>query len=122
MARRTTTTVIRILLLFTIVLADHPPGGLKLLDSYKYRASHTTDTINGVIFKDGGLSIEFESGISEGYAADPKDKAKYLWYREQIVNGNRVFLALGEFGAATKWKPERPRGTKLDRVLMVTFP
>jgi len=65
MARRTTTTVICISLLFTIVLADHPPGGLKLLESYKYRGSHTTDTINGVIFKDGGLSIEFESGISE---------------------------------------------------------
>jgi hypothetical protein len=123
MNRITTTTVICILLLLTTALADDPPyGGLKLLDGYRYKRSRTTDTINGVIYKDGGLSIEFESGISEGYAADPRQKAKYVWYREQIINEHKIFLALGEGGAATKWKPERPRSATLGRVLMVTFP
>lgn len=123
MARSKSTTFISILLLFTTALADDAPyGGLKLLEGYKYRRSRTADTINGLIFKDGGLSIEFESGISEGYAADPGEKSKYLWYREQVVNGHNVFLALTEIGAATKWQPERPRPAKLGRVLMVTFP
>lgn len=123
MARVTTTTVICIFLLFTTALADDPPyGDLKLLDGYRYRRSRTTDTINGEIYKEGGLSIEFESGISEGYAADPKQKAKYLWYREQVINGHKIFVALGERGAATAWKPERLRGATLGRVLIVTFP
>jgi hypothetical protein len=123
MTRITTTTVICILLLFTTALADDPPyGGLKLLDGYRYKRGRTMDTINGLIYKDGGLSIEFESGISEGYAADPEQKAKYLWYREQLINGHKVFLALGEGDTATKWKPERPRSSKLGRVLIVTFP
>lgn len=123
MTRTTTTTAICILLLFTTALADEPPyGGLKLLDGYRYKRSRTTDTINGMIFKDGGLTIEFESGISEGYAVDPGQKAKYAWYREQVINGHKVFLALAEGSAATKWKPERPRSASLGRVLMLTFP
>lgn len=108
MTKVTTAMVICIFLLFTTALADDPPyGDLKLLDGYRFRRSPSTDTINGVIYKQDGLSIEFESGISEGYAADPKQKAKYLWYREQIINGHKIFLALAESGAAT-WKPERP--------------
>ena len=54
--------------------ADLPYGSVKLLDGYKYKRSHTFDTINGLIYKDGGLTIAFESGISEGYAVDPKEK------------------------------------------------
>ena len=54
-----------------------PYGGMRLLDGYKFKRSHTFDTINGLIYKAGGMTIEFESGISEGYAAKPENKDKY---------------------------------------------
>ena len=38
---------------------DQPYGGIKLLEGYKFKRSHTFDTINGVIYKDDGLTIEF---------------------------------------------------------------
>lgn len=101
---------------------DLPYGNVKLLDGYRYERSHTFDTINGRIHKDGGLSIEFESGINEGYAVDPKEQKNYLWYRQQEINGHKVFLALAQSGVGTKWDPEKPRGPKPRRILMVTLP
>jgi hypothetical protein len=68
------------------------------------------------------LTIEFESGISEGYAVKSKNKNKYIWYREQIVYGNKVLLALTKSGVGTVWKPENPRSSKQNHILMVTFP
>lgn len=104
------------------VALDQPYGGIRLLDGYKFKRSSTVDTINGVIYKEGGLTIEFESGISEGYAADPKERAKYIWYREQVVGGHKVMLALAKPGVGTVWKPERPRGSAPGNILIVTFP
>ena len=114
-----------ILVLFLVTPArafDQPYGGIKLLDGYKFKRSSTIDTINGIIYRDGGLSIEFESGISEGYAVEPKNKNRYIWYREQIVNGHKVMLALTKSNVRTVWKPEHPRSSKPSNVLMVTFP
>lgn len=104
------------------VALDRPFGGLRLLDGYQYKRSNTVDTINGVIYREGGLSIEFESGISEGYAADPKERAKYIWYREQVVGGHKVMLALTRPGMGAAWKPEKPRGSPPGNILIVTFP
>lgn len=101
---------------------DQPYGDVKLLEGYKYKRGGTVDTINGVIHKEGGLSIEFESGISEGYAANPKEKDKYLWYREQVINGHKVMIALTKSGGGTVWEPKKPRGPKPRKILMVTFP
>lgn len=101
---------------------DQPYGGVRLLDGYKFKRSHTVDTINGVIYKDGGLTIEFESGISEGYAVDPKSRAKFVWYREQVIGGHKVMLALTKPGVGTVWKPETPRNSPPGNVLIVTFP
>jgi hypothetical protein len=119
----------RLLLIATLSLLpvqalalDQPYGGLRLLDGYKFKRSSTTDTINGLIYKEGGLTIEFESGISEGYAADPKGRAKYVWYREHVVGGHKVMLALTKPGVGTAWKPEKPRGSSPANILMVTFP
>jgi hypothetical protein len=110
-----------VLLLVSGVLADdHPFGNLKLLEGYKYKRSRTFDTVNGVIYKDGGLRIEFESGMNEGYAADPKEQKTYVWFREQEINGHKVFLALTLPGVGTRWQPITPRRT--NRILMVTFP
>jgi hypothetical protein len=116
-------TAFCILLLASAGFADDPPyGSVKLLDGYKYERSHTLDTINGVIYKDGGLRIEFESGMNEGYAVDPKEQKNYVWFRQQEINGHKVFLALTEPGVGTKWEPEKPRAPKPRRILMVTFP
>lgn len=101
-----------------------PYGNLKLLEGYEYQRNKTIDTINGVIYRaDGsGLVIEFESGISEGYAVNPKKKDHYVWFREQVVNGNKVYLALTIFGPDVSWQPKKRRGSPGGKVLMVTFP
>ena len=112
-----------VLFLGLAIFADDPPyGNVKLLDGYKYKRSRTFDAINGLIYKEGGLSIEFESGISEGYAVDPKERKDYIWFRQQEINGHKVFLALTESGVGTKWEPEKPRSPKPRRILMITFP
>ena len=116
-----TAFLITALVLFTTGFVDDQPyGSVKLLEGYKYRRTQTTDAIGGMIYKEGGLTIEFESGISQGYAADPRQRDRYTWFRVQEVNGHKVFVALGEIGKTTKWKPQRPRQS--GGVLMVTFP
>src|SRR6266850_4819184 len=109
MTRAMIRTSVCFLVLLSSALADDPPYvGIRLLDGYKYQRISNFDTINGVIYKDGGLRIEFEAGISEGYAVSSKDKANYMWFREQMVNGHRVFLALTESGTGTRWEPKHP--------------
>jgi len=102
--------------------SDEAYGGIRLLEGYKYRKGYTVDALIGSISKEGGLLIEFEAGLSQGYAADPKDKGKYLWYREQAVNGRKVMLALIKPGLKTVWEPEKPRSRELGNILLITFP
>lgn len=103
------------------LVPDEPYGGLKLLEGYKFERSHTSDSINGIISKEGGLRIEFESGISEGYAVQVEKKATYIWYQEQVANGHRVMVALTK-PDDTKWRPQKSRKPKRKQILMVTFP
>jgi hypothetical protein len=103
-------------------IEPRPKGWAKLLDGYKYKRSHTFDTINGLIYKEDGLSIVFESGISEGYAVELKKQKDYIWFRQQEINGHNVLLALTESGVGTKWEPEKPRSPNPRRILMITFP
>lgn len=111
-------------LILTLSTSAHDPpyGNVKLLDGYRYKRSRTFDTINGLIYKVDGLSIKFESGTGEGYAADPKESKTYLWFRQQQINGHKVFVALTDFGVGTRWEPDKRRGPNPGRILMVTFP
>lgn len=124
MTKAIATMAVSVLLLLSTALADDPPyGNIKLLEGYKYKRSHTFDTINGLIYKEGGgLSIEFEEGINEGYAVHREERSKYIWYREQTVNGHKVFLALAESDIGTTWQPEKPRSAKPRKILMVSIP
>lgn len=122
MSKKITIAIVCLLLSVSPVRADDPPyGGVKLLKGYSYERSRAVDTINGRIYKENGLSIEFESGISEGYAVDSKQQKGYLWYREQEINGHKVFVALTRPGVNTRWEPKKPRRADI-RILMATFP
>ena len=112
-----------VLVLTFVVIGDDPPyGNLRLLDGYKYQRSKTVDTINGRIYNADGFSIEFESGISEGYAADPTKRREYIWFREQTINGNKVYLAFTKPGVGTQWEPVNRRKSNTGRIVLVTFP
>jgi hypothetical protein len=72
-----------------------PPQGVRLLAGYKHKAATDFEgTGAGEIWKDGGLKIRYEMGLSQGQAVEPNERGKYLWYREQIVNGRVVRFAL----------------------------
>jgi hypothetical protein len=71
-----------------------PPGNLRLLEGYSIRRTLALDTMNATIEGKSGLRIEFEAGFSEGPLVQPERKATYEWYREQVVDGHQVYLAL----------------------------
>jgi hypothetical protein len=110
------------LLPLSVNAADQPIGGVKLLDGYKIKKDWAVDAAAWTIYKDGGLLIEYEAEMNEGLWADAKDRSQYLWYREQLVNGHKVMLALIKPGLKTVWEPDHPRSPKLGKILLVTFP
>jgi hypothetical protein len=114
--------LILIFLLPIQILASDNYGGIKLLDGYKIKKGRAVDAATWTIYKEGGLTIEFEAGMNEGLWADPKEKDKYVWYREQNVNGHKVMLALIKPGLKTVWEPDKPRSTEAGNILLVTFP
>jgi hypothetical protein len=97
-------------------------GDIKLLDGYKIKKGWAVDAATWTIYKEGGLTIDFEAGMNEGLWADPKNRADYLWYREQTVNGHRVMLALIKPGLKTVWEPNHQRSPEFGNILLVTFP
>ena len=97
-------------------------GGITLLDGYKVKKAWAVDAVTWTIYKEGGLTIDFEAGMNEGLWADSKQLDKYLWYREQFVNGHKVMLALIKPGFKTVWEPDHPRNRKPGNILLVTFP
>ncbi len=109
-------------LLSSHISASDRFGGIRLLDGYKIKTGMAIDAAAWTIYKEGGLIIEFEAGMNEGLWADPKNKNKYEWHREQIVNGHKVLLALIKPGQKTVWEPSNPRSQEPGHILLVTFP
>lgn len=88
--------------------ADEPattPDGLKLLPEYKHEKEKGKDTHVGKYWKEGGVAFRYDIGRLAGNAVKAQEKDNLLWYKEQVVDGRPVQLAL----------------TK-DRTLYVTFP
>ena len=87
-------TILIGILPFNLCALDQSFGGIRLLDGYRVKKGWAVDAATWSIFREGGLLIEFEVGMNEGLWADAKEKDKYLWYREHVVNGHKVMLAL----------------------------
>jgi len=100
----------------------HSNGNIRLLDGYKIKKARTVDALTWTIYKEGGLTIDFEAGPNEGLWADAQKQEDYLWYREQVLNGHKVMLALVKPGLRTVWEPDHPRSPELGNILLVTFP
>ena len=101
---------------------EHTFGGVQLLSGYFARRTPATDAVAWRIEGKSGLIIHFESGPSEGRAVDEKNKKKYAWYREQIVNGHKVLLALVKPGLKTDPDLDAERSLPPGNILLVTFP
>ncbi len=70
------------------------PGGIQLLPGYKHEKLKGIDTRVGKIWKDGGLSFSYDIGKGAGNQAKGQDKKNVLWFKEQVVAGHAVQLAL----------------------------
>jgi hypothetical protein len=96
-------------------------GGLKLLEGYTLQRGSAIDAVAWTIEGKDGFRISFEAGPSEGPAAEPSEKSKYSWYREQTVNGYPVRFALVKAGVKTQWESSNSRGLPPGNILLVTF-
>jgi hypothetical protein len=72
-----------------------PPKGIRLLAGYKHKSATDFEGNQvGEISKSDGVKVKYEIGFSQGMAVDPDQKATYVWYREQKVNGRITRYAL----------------------------
>jgi hypothetical protein len=97
-------------------------GGIKLLEGYKVKKDSAVDSVAWTIYKKEGLTIEFEAGLNQGFAADKNHIEQYAWYQEQEINGNKVMLALIKPNLKTVFEPSDPRSKETGNILLVTFP
>jgi hypothetical protein len=102
--------------------SDGVIGGIRLLEGYKVKKQLAVDAFAGKIEKEGGATIEFEAGPSEGPWANPGDMKLYAWYKEQTINGHKVMIALIKPGLRTGWEPDSTPVSKPGSILLVTFP
>ena len=75
------------------------------MPEYKHVKEKGKDTSVGKVWKEGGVTFWYDIGRLAGNAVKAQEKDNLLWYKEQVVDGGPVQLAL----------------TK-DRILYVTFP
>ena len=87
---------------------DSLPGSIKMLDGYKHQKLQGTDSQVGKIWKDGGITIQYDIGLMAGNYAKQQRKHKadhLLWDKLQTWNGEPVEMAMMK-----------------DRLLYVSFP
>jgi len=78
-------------------LESDPPKGVRLLAGYQHKAAIDFEGNQvGEISKSGGVKIKYQMGFSQGFAVDPDQKATYIWYREQKLNGRITRYALSK--------------------------
>jgi hypothetical protein len=97
-------------------------SGVRLLEGYSARPESSVDTVTWTIVGKNGLIIHFEAGPSEGRAADLKYGHDYEWYREQTVNGRKVFLSLSKPSAKVDEELKAERAGMPGNILQITFP
>jgi hypothetical protein len=121
---RVTACLCTIFLIVGPVSAQSPPYGISMLDGYEYKERDTLGVLSGsgLIFKDKGLLIEFEEGMSTCCAADPSKMLSYAWFKEQTIDGRKVYLAMIKTGLKTGWEPDRPRNKQLGGILLASYP
>src|SRR5271154_384006 len=118
-----------VVLFFTLLASAHLlayndlTSCIKLLPGYKIKQGRAVDAAVWTIQKDGGgLTIEFEAGLNEGAWANPKNMSQYAWYKEQVVNGHKIILALIKPGLKTDWETDSSAALHPGNILLVTFP
>jgi hypothetical protein len=77
-----------------IAKADPPPGKMQLLPGYTHKSEQGIDTRVGKIFKNGGITINYDIGELAGLYTSPDGKDEYEWYKEQKMNTQTVRIAL----------------------------
>jgi hypothetical protein len=96
-------------------------GWIRLLNGYTLKKDVTADAYAATIQKAGGITIEFETGPTSGRWANPKNKATYAWYQEQVLNGRTVCLAMIKPGIRTVFEPAGKLGGRVGGILLVTI-
>lgn len=71
------------------------PGGMRLLSGYQHRVTPAMDTMQGVIWTEGGLEIRYETGAEAGnQAREYKGSRQALWSQTQEIRGVRLELVM----------------------------
>lgn len=79
------------------LVESDPPKSIRLLAGYKHKSAIDFEGNQvGEISKSDGVKIKYEMGFSQGMAVDPGQKAAYVWYREQKVDGRIIRYALSK--------------------------
>ncbi len=76
---------------------DPPPGSITLLDGFKHQTLQGIDTRVGKIWKENGLSIQYDIGrLSGNYAKQQREYQadQLLWAKQQTWHGQPVELVM----------------------------
>ena len=76
---------------------DPLPGSIKLLEGYQHKKLQGTDSQVGKIWKDGGITIQYDIGLMAGNYAKQQRKYKadhLLWDKLQTWNSEPVEMAM----------------------------
>jgi len=82
--------------------ADLGPATLMLLPGYTNKLERGIDSSPGEITsKNNQFGIGYDIGQMAGDYVDRKNEYKFVWQREQMVNGNKARFALAKQGGRT---------------------